>query len=251
MIQSVQSKSKKISTAFAESKRRKTEDNLAWLARASKSVEPDGQAELLLLGGTSPVSFRLRIAQSHARSDLTPSHWSHVAVLGARARSLAATPVHEISLEPSGGFGYAPARNAVQDVTLGDYAKVRAFPNIAWIVLPVPRQEFLDKLAQFRRSRGTFDAIELVVQWLGFVWGTPGATNPLTGGVGIPSAALVEVVSGGCGFELTPGVASRSSCPEAIWQTLRWWRDYYEKDNKPAPRGAWHAEHFLVDEYDA
>ena len=29
--------------------------------------------------------------------------------------------------------------------------------------------------------------------------------------------------------ELTPGLASRSSCPEAIWQAAKWWQEFYEK----------------------
>ena len=46
------------------------EDNAAWFARAPIR---DG---IILVGGTSLVDFRLRVAQSQLRSDLTPSYWS-------------------------------------------------------------------------------------------------------------------------------------------------------------------------------
>jgi hypothetical protein len=42
------------------------------------------------------------------------------------------------------------------------------------------------------------------------------------------------VVLGAAGFDLTPGLESRASCPEAIWQAAKWWHKYYE-DQKRAP----------------
>src|SRR5689334_11539156 len=45
---------------------------------------------------------------------------------------------------------------------------------------------------------------------------------------GLPSAAFVETVFARSGFELTPGLSSASSCPEAIWQSAKWWTNYYE-----------------------
>src|SRR4030095_13112604 len=43
------------------------------------NLQPDGT--LLLVGGTDLIHFRLRVAQSHLRQDLTPSSWSHVCIL--------------------------------------------------------------------------------------------------------------------------------------------------------------------------
>jgi hypothetical protein len=40
---------------------------------------------------------------------------------------------------------------------------------------------------------------------------------------------MIETVFGMGGIELTPGVASATSCPEAIWQSAIWWHDYYQK----------------------
>lgn len=86
--------------------------------------------------------------------------------------------------------------------------------------------------------------MELTV-WLAYVWGAGRAANPLLDSQGIPSAAMVELVLGGAGYDLTPGLESRASCPEAIWQAARWWHSYYEDVAKGAHVGAWHVAHRL------
>jgi hypothetical protein len=76
-----------------------------------------------------------------------------------------------------------------------------------------------------------------MLPWLSFVWGTKGSSNPLLEGKGIPSAAFVETVFAMAGFELTPGLSSASSCPEAMWQSAKWWTDFYEKTARGASGG--------------
>jgi hypothetical protein len=56
--------------------------------------------------------------------------------------------------------------------------------------------------------------------------------NPLTNGKGLPGAVFAETAFGIGGIELTPGLASASSCPEAIWQSAKWWRAFYEETSK-------------------
>ena len=58
--------------------------------------------------------------------------------------------------------------------------------------------------------------------------------NPLLAGKGVPSAAFVEAVYRLGRIDLTPGLSSASSCPEAIWQSAKWWRAYYEQTSAPA-----------------
>jgi hypothetical protein len=36
-------------------------------------------------------------------------------------------------------------------------------------------------------------------------------------------------VYGIAGVELTPGLSSASSCPEAIWAAAKWWHQFYEQ----------------------
>ena len=38
---------------------------------------------------------------------------------------------------------------------------------------------------------------------------------------------LIETAFGLVDVELTPGLASAASCPEAIWQSVKWWQDFY------------------------
>lgn len=52
--------------------RTRNQTNLAWLQRALKGKKAGASPLLVLLGGTDPVSFRLGVAQSQARHDLTP-----------------------------------------------------------------------------------------------------------------------------------------------------------------------------------
>ncbi len=228
--------------ALAEAPRKKGEDNLAWLGR-QLTDDAGERLTLLLLGGRDPSAFRLRVAQSHVRDELTPSSWSHVLMLGKPAKNLGTTPTTEISLTPPRGFGFPAGRNGVQTGRLSTYASGVDFPNIAVLTVGVAPAAADEALAKFEKQRGTLDALELTLAWLGFLWGVGRAGNPLLDGMGIPSATMIEYVIGAAGLDLTPGLANRSSCPEAIWQGARWWHDYYEKTDKDVPTGAFTAEH--------
>jgi hypothetical protein len=228
---------------FSEQPRQEGEDNLRWLTRV---MQPDdkGYADILLLGGSTLSAFRLRGAQAHLRHDLTPSSWSHVVLLGNPKKSLAATVLHEISLEPAGGFGFPVPGNALQRTKLGDYGDEKLYPNIAHIRVPVDRKKVTQSLVRYQGQRAVLDGPQLLLLWLGYLWGVGRTTNPLTEGQGMPSAAMIEVVVGASGFDLTPGLESRSSCPEAIWQAAKWWHEYYEKDKgKECLSGSYSAEH--------
>ena len=90
-MSTLSSRAKSINKEFTERKRARGETNIEWLS----SHWRDDRVALLLLGCTGLVDFRLRVAQSHLRNDLTPSHWSHVALMGqGEAKDLATTPVY-------------------------------------------------------------------------------------------------------------------------------------------------------------
>ncbi|MDF0642613.1 MAG: hypothetical protein P0111_01175 [Nitrospira sp.] len=232
------------------------EDNVAWLQRAAGKVAANfgqrqassGHIRLVLLGGTDPVSFRLRVAQAHVRHDLTPSSWSHVVLCDPRE----AASVHEISLEPPAGFRYPVPNNGLQQGTIEAYRDRALYPNIALIGIRSTEKLTWEKIdgtfKQFQKQRTALDGIELIVRWLAFVWGAGRAGNPLLEGFGIPSAAMLEVVFSALGYDLTPGLESRSSCPEAIWQAVNWWHDYYGPAGIEAPRCVHRVDHRLVPE---
>jgi hypothetical protein len=242
MLNILRSPAQAPSPGFAESAREGREDNMAWLAR---NLIGGPGVHLLLLGGTDRVAFRLRVAQSQLRDDLSPSSWSHVALFYEAKEKLDDTALWEISLAPRGGFGFPTPTNAVQEGRLGAYRSRRDFPNIAVVHLPLERSEVQESLARFKGQRTVLDATELLIVWLAYVWGAGRAANPLLDSQGIPSAAMVELVLGGAGYDLTPGLESRASCPEAIWQAARWWHNYYEDVAKGAHVGAWHVAHRL------
>jgi len=267
MITSAVSRESSPNRNFTEVKRQRGEDNLAWLARLLRRYTPRGVV-MLMVGGTDRLSFRLRVAQAHLRHDMTPSSWSHVAlVVDPNPADPGRSRLTEISLAPRGGFGWAPERNAVQErVPLGRYADAAQYPNIAVVDLPpalpaaaedeAPPSEQTARaeqrkavgaaLERFKASRGTLDCCELVLQWLGFAWGAGQVPNPLLAGRGIPSAVLVESLAAATGFDLTPSVDSRSTCPEAVWQAAKWWHGLHEKVATRSLTGAYCVDHTLV-----
>ncbi|MDX9759695.1 MAG: hypothetical protein RBU27_11085 [Bacteroidota bacterium] len=245
MMNILSSSASRPSTGLRKATRAKGEDNLTWLTR--HKPEGDGSV-IVLLGGTSPTAFRLRVAQSHLRHDLHPSSWSHVVLLDGWARRPASTRLHEIRLEGPNIADYPPPTNAVQTGRLATYADPARYPNIAVLRVPVPPKELRAALARFRMQRTVLDAVDLVVRWLAFCWGVAGTGNPLLGGYGIPTAAMLDVVMGAAGFDLTPGLESRASCPEAIWQSAKWWHEYYEKQKLPALDGAYVVAHKLMED---
>ncbi|HSN04004.1 MAG TPA: hypothetical protein VLS44_03420 [Nitrospira sp.] len=230
------------------------EDNLAWLRRATQALTSQcGEAlnsqelvRLVLVGGTDPVSFRLRVAQAHIRHDLTPSSWSHVVLIHPDP----SRRVYEISLEPRGGFRYPVPTNGLQLGTIEHYRDRAAYPNIALLGIPSGDTLVWAKIRravhQFQKQRTLLDAMELIVRWLGFVWGAGRAGNPLLEGYGIPSSAMLEIVFSALGHDLTPGLESRSSCPEAIWQAVKWWHEYYGEEGRNQPRCLHRVDHQLV-----
>lgn len=231
------------------------EDNLTWVLRAMKASIPKSaksQALLVLVGGNDPLSFRLRIAQAHVRHDLSPSAWSHALFVSTLAPKLGASRTLEISLMPGNGFGpfgFPLPSNGLQHGTLDTYRGQGVFPNIAVLSVPVSASLIAKSLEEMRFQRSTLDCPQLILKWLGYCWGVGVPSSPLADGFGIPASAILETAFSANGFDLTPGMESRSSCPEAIWQAANWWRDYYEKRAEGGSIcGAFTAKHDLVPE---
>lgn len=182
---------------------------------------------VMLVGGTDTASTRIRGAQAVARQDLTPSHWSHAALVEYEGNALT-VPI-EISLAPPAGFGFPPPNNGIQTGDLTTYDSRQAWPNIALLLVPADPSEVRQKLTRLRSLRSTIDLVGITLQWLSYVWGVRQAHNPLNLEVGVPCAVMLEYAVGAVGFDLTPGLTSRSSCPEAIWQAARWWHEFHSE----------------------
>ena len=224
MLSVHQSGAQSANSSFTESVREHGETNLQWLER--HYPQGSDRAVLLLIGGADLISIRLRIAQSQARHDLLPSYWSHVAILKTAARSFRNTQLHEIRLDPPKGFGNPAKENAIQTGRLSAYDDAERYPNIAILKLDAVRSQVESQLRQMRGMRHVVSGVDGLVAWLPYVWGATRAANPLLDEIGIPSAVMAEYALSGAGLDITPGLASRASCPEAIWQTMRWWHEY-------------------------
>lgn len=203
----------------------RAESNRAWLARAGMP------AGILLLGGASLVDVRVRFAQSIVRRDLTPSSWSQAGLL-LDGEHMLTVPL-DGAVDPS----TVPATNAIRTVALDAFDDPGRYPNIAIVAFAAGGTgELATAAEEVRRQRALIDLPALVVAWLAYAWGVEDG-NPLLAGRGLPSAAFVEAAHAVAGIELTPGLASASSCPEAIWQSARWWGDYYRESARVAAAG--------------
>lgn len=195
------------------------EGNKSWLQRSGFS---EG---VLLFGGAGLADFRIRVAQSLLRGDLRPSYWS-LAGLWFGGQRFVSAPLG--TQDPSA----VPGENGVRDCDLGDYDDPDRYPNIAVVQFSKSLVPLRRAMESIRRQRGIIDLPSLIVPWLGFVWGAADATNPLLAGKGLPSAAFVEAAFALTGLDVTPGVASSATCPEAIWHAVKWWRPFYEEASK-------------------
>ncbi|MCA2980567.1 MAG: hypothetical protein INH41_09025 [Myxococcaceae bacterium] len=224
--------------------RRGDESNGAWLARHLPAAD-DGLLRLLLVGGAEPLHFRLRVAQAHARHDLSPSHWSHVALLSATSRGR--RQLWECALDPEDGFGFPPEDNAFRFGALEAYDDPRRFPNVALLTTGARHEAVLSKPAihAFRHQRAAVDVVALLHAWLGYAWGVGASANPLQQGLGVPSAAAADTLLASAGFDLTPGLSSRASCPEVIWQAAKWWQRPADAGAGAQLRGVFCLEHAL------
>ncbi|UXY16355.1 hypothetical protein N8I74_04870 [Chitiniphilus purpureus] len=225
--------------------RKANEDNLGWLARALTKQKPKAsECVLLLAGGSDRLSRRVRNAQSRLRQDLAPSWWSDVAVLiGTKAHADA--QLVQISLDPRQGFGFPAERNGVQHEDLGHYGPSEKYPNLALLVVPAEAAAVLAAIGRLEKQRLQLDLPAMLLPWLAFGWGVGAAENPLLAGVGHPGAVLVESAFAQADFDLTPGLESRASCPEAIWQSATWWQQYHQARIKRQIRGAYVADESL------
>ena len=224
MISIQQSRAVSSNVALDEIDAQPDETNIAWLNRVGAR---DG---LILLGGASVAHFRIRVAQSHARADSKPSAWSLVGMLLANQTFLS------VPLELRGEASEIPLWNGVQVCKMADYDNPAQFPNVAVIRFTSDHKKILDQATlvcgDFDKKpaqRGIIDLPALMLPWLSYIWIAGKAANPLTEGMGLPSAAFVETIYGMAGIELTPGLASSTSCPEAIWQGAKYWHEFYEK----------------------
>jgi hypothetical protein len=193
--------------------------NFAWLESTGYR---DG---VLLLGGTAIVDFRMRVAQSELRHDLLPSFWSTCGLL-IDGKLLMTARVEAISDSSA-----RVERNGLEGVELNAasrYGDPTIYPNIAILQFTSDHAAIKEHVARIGQERNIVDLLAQVVAWLGYCWAVGGSGNPLMQGHGIPSATLLERAHGLAGIDLSPGLPSASSCPEAIWQAARWWYNAYE-----------------------
>ena len=230
---------------FARTK--KDEGNLSWGERAAIDVgqiDPQKWTYAVLLGGSDTLSFRLRVAQSHLRPDMLPSFWSEVLLVELHGTKLKDATAISVPLMQPSSVAYPPYDNGIVEMPLTVFDDPAVYPNIAIAALPIPQQKVRDRVERFRKGRSALDSLEHVLRWLAFAWGVARTGNPLHENFGLPSACMLEMVCAAEDYELTPGLESRASCPEAIWASLLYWHNYYAKTgSKQVPYGRYCTPH--------
>lgn len=233
MIRQARSTTAKPNPDFVRFPRLPNERNLAWGERAVVSMRaeagPAAWTYIALIGGSDTLAFRLRVAQSHLRRDMLPSYWSDALLIRLTGAKLAGAEALSVPLAQPPGPAFSPHENGVVAAPLSDFDDPGRYPNIALIALPKAQDRLMARVDAFRRSRSTLDALEHVLRWLAFAWGVARTGNPLHENYGIPSAGLLETVCAAENFELTPGLESRASCPEAIWAAAIHWHDFFAR----------------------
>lgn len=192
------------------------QQGIAKLARG-----PSDAAFIVLLGATDLVGFRLRVAQSHYRSDALPSFFSHALLALRKGERISLLHAPLFPAEP----GSVPRRNGIEKLSFAALDRQPGlYANLALLYLPLSKVADLFTAAQnLQRARLADDFVSPIPTWLAYVWLCNGHTNPLLNGVGLPSAMFVEACYAACERDLVPGASQRIICPEAIWQAVRFW----------------------------
>jgi hypothetical protein len=216
--------------------RKPGEGNLAWCERARlkmKGAVPEEWTHIALVGGADNLAFRLRVAQSHLRDDMLPSFWSEALLVDPGVSGISGATVARVPLLQPDGDLFARSRNGVVMAPLAEFDDAERYPNFALIAVHVPQADILARLESFKESRAMLDALEHVLRWLAFAWGVARTGNPLHDNFGLPSACMLEMLFAAEGCDLTPGLESRASCPEAIWAAVRRWHRYFATTDGP------------------
>jgi hypothetical protein len=240
MIESRTSGAQSYNAKLSERPAEAGQTNSDWIKQHFE--ERDLAGWVLLVGGATLDHFRLRAAQSHVRRDMLPSFWSHAAIVGGRIEDGEEWEVWEVPLDPGHDLSSIPFLNGVRQNGIWRFDDPDVYPNLALIRFCLDPAPVLKAAEIFRAQRATLDIPGMIVQWLAFAWGVGHQPNPLFAQTGIPSAAFVEAAYALAELEITPGLSSRASCPEAIWQAGKWWHEFYESaagGGRGAPEGAY------------
>ncbi|HEY7640516.1 MAG TPA: hypothetical protein VH814_12405 [Steroidobacteraceae bacterium] len=205
--------------------------NLPWLRKRPAELK----SAVLLVGGTSLAHFRTRCAQAVMRRDLLPSFWSQVGILKEDDKVIT-VPVDTLI-----DISRVPDANGVEITPLGAFASAREYPNIALLRFTETMDNVIACAAQISPHREQLSLPNLIVRWLTYIWALGNDSNPLAEGIGVPNARWLESVFAASDLELTPGLSSGASCPEAIWQAALWWHEFYAAaapDNAQGRRNA-------------
>lgn len=241
------SDSKKFNVKLVRAARRiKTHEKL--LAAVEKGTsEVDRRGGIFLIGGNDPFEIAVRHAQASLRYDRLPSYWSQAAIIldwpdGASPEEIRGL---QVPLPFSGREMVLPERNAVCLFSMDEYIERDYFPNLGFGALCVKpegskrirsgvpasvKDDLVDAAINPCRERSRYRLWDWLGMWTQFCMA--GGENPLTQDIPHPGAAFCEYVFSKGGLDLTPGLVAPNACPEAIWNTLLFWHERFDRKTK-------------------
>jgi hypothetical protein len=169
MIKQTLSAQSFIQSDIYKMERIKREANLDWLKRAYESFALDnitGWSFIVLAGGKDVASFRIRVAQSHLRGDMLPSYWSECALFKIQDGDFSSAAFFNLPLFQPATATYAPTRNGLIELPFNKLPTQKDYPNLALLAIPVPQEQILQSLAEYQKSRVSYDAVENILPWL-------------------------------------------------------------------------------------
>jgi hypothetical protein len=107
--------------------------------------------------------FRIRIAQSHVRSDLLPSFWSLAGILE-DDEFFASAP-----FDGQADASEVPRTNGVRSCRLDEYDDPMRFPNIAVLQFTDDVQPIFQNIDRVKSQRNVVDLPTLMLSWLGYI----------------------------------------------------------------------------------
>jgi hypothetical protein len=182
---------------------------------------------------------------------MLPSYWSECALFKIQDGDFSSAAFFNLPLFQPATATYAPTRNGLIELPFNKLPTQKDYPNLALLAIPVPQEQILQSLAEYQKSRVSYDAVENILPWLAFVWGAGNATNPLMQQIGFPSAMMLNQIFSANGFDLAPGVNANLSAPETFWSGVKHWQDYYSKtqENGLQPKMRYVVDHMYdIDE---
>lgn len=218
-------------------------DNVAFFGEALRRLarKREGKRHLYfgLVGSCDLLGNALRRAQSVVRRDLRPGLWSHAFafVLSNDAPAdIGSIKIRGVPLDTRNQRLPEPAWNGVTESDLSLYASPERDANVALLSIELSEAEaalVIDRFYTPNADRVRFDLWNSLCAWQRYYWSFGSEPNPFQQSVPMPSSHFIEHCYDAIQLDLTPATSERTSAPEFLWGTVKYWYEAYATRGNP------------------